>query len=233
MLRGTQVAWNRLRGFACVGPVRLPIDRSVLSPRMERRLTRGKYERHEAGVARDLLHDGDVILELGAGIGFISSYLRKATRVGRIVTYEANPDLIAYIESAYERNAATGIEVRHGVVLPDPTTSTIPFYIRSNLLESSLSLADGPISRAVDVPVRSLASVLEEVAPTAAVIDIEGGEVGVLEASDLDPIRRLILEIHPALYGTSGMARVFAALARHGFDYRAEMSRANVLALER
>lgn len=233
MLREAQVALNRLRGYASVGPVRLPIDRAVLSWRAEKTLARGKYEWKEAAVAKNLLRDGDVVLELGGGLGYISTYLRRASGAGRIVTYEANPELIAYIGAVHRLNMAVNIDVRHGVVLANPQAPTTRFHIRQSILESSLSEADGPVSRAVDVPVVRLRDVLDDVRPTAAVIDIEGGEIDVLEADDLLPIRRLVLEIHPALYGTPGMARTFAALRRHGFAYKTSASRDQVLALER
>ena len=45
-------------------------------------------------------------------------------------------------------------------------------------------------------------------------------------------VQRLILEIHPALYGIPGMKRIFDGLVRHGFSCAAKAS-GNVLALER
>jgi FkbM family methyltransferase len=228
---------NRLRGCANIGSIRLPIDHTVLSRRMERRLARGRYEPSVAAAAMEMVRDGDTVVELGGGLGYISAYLRRHTGAGRIVSYEANPHLISYARDVHRHSSALAIEVRHAVVLPVPSGATMPFYIRSDFAASSLNESDGQPDQVVDVPVTSWSDVLDEIKPTVAIVDIEGGELDLLEAGDFDPVQRLVLETHPALYGTRGMKRLYAALAKHGFEYRSlyhvRGSTAPVIALER
>jgi FkbM family methyltransferase len=200
---------------------------------MEFLLAGGAYEREEIAAVTKLLRDGDVVLELGGGLGYVSAYLRSMTKVGRIITYEANADLIPYIRDVHRINQVKEIEVRHGVVLSKPLSASLPFYVRADFWESSLYESDGAIARIAEVPAVSWRAVLDELKPSAAIIDIEGGELDLLEADTFGPIRRLIVEAHPALYGTSGMKRLFDGLVQHGFRYVAKATKGNVLALER
>ena len=233
ILSRAQAAYDRARGFARVGPVKLPLDRTVLSRRIEAKLARGTYEAHEAAAARKLLRDGDVVVELGGGLGYISTYLRRMTKIGWLVTYEANPDLIPYILNVHRINRVKEIEVRHGIVLSDPPGDALPFYIREDFWDSSLSGNEGAVTRIVEVPTVSWSAVLDELKPSAAIIDIEGGELDLLEADSFGSIERLIVEAHPALYGIPGMKRLFDGLAQHGFGYAANGSSGSVLGLER
>ena len=233
ILLRAQIAYNRARGFARVRSVQLPLDLTVISGRIEAKLARRTYEEREAAASRKLLHVGDAVLELGGGLGFISTYLRRMTKIGRLVTYEANPDLIPYIYNVHRINQANDIEVRHGIVLSDPPGDTMPFYIREDFWESSLSESDGAVARIVDVPTVSWRAVLDELKPSAAIVDIEGGELDLLEADTFGSIERLIVEAHPALYGVPGMKRLFDGLARHGFGYVPNASSGTVLGLER
>ena len=47
---------------------------------------------------------GDTVLELGGGIGYMSTLLAVKTRA-RVVSFEANPALIDYIRSVHAANA--------------------------------------------------------------------------------------------------------------------------------
>ena len=179
------------------------------------------------------MRNGDVVLELGGGLGYLSAYLRSMTNIGRYILYEANPDLIPYIGDVHRINQAKGIEVRHGVVVPNPSSDSVPFFVRTDVWASSLNESDGAVVRVVQVPTVSWRSILDELKPSAAIVDIEGGELELLEADEFGSIQRLIVEAHPALYGIPGMKRLFDALARHGFVYAEKGTGENVLALER
>lgn len=235
--REIRLRLNRWRGYARQQGIRVPVDRTILSDVVERALTGNRYEHWEARLARRLLHPSDTVLELGSGLGFMSALLRRHTPVGRIVTYEANPDLIDYIARLHKLNGISDVEVRHGVVLADPQARSIPFHIRANMWSSSLSPdgseQEGLVLRSVEVPVFAWADVIEEMQPNAVVMDIEGGELGIIDACDFGPIRRMVVELHPRAYGIAGMARIYGALDRHRFVDQLGISHDNVLAIER
>jgi FkbM family methyltransferase len=202
---------------------------------IERTLARRTYEKDETRAAPRLFERAGTVLELGAGLGFLSACLRRQTNVGRIVAYEANPDLIDYIARVHKTNGIVDIEVRHGIVLPTPPPqSTAPFYIRADMWASSLDPNAGkPVVRTVDVPAFAWADVIADIQPDALMMDIEGGELDLIASCDPGPIKRMMVELHPAVYGVTGMSRIFQGLERHGFVYKSQLSHGSVLALER
>jgi len=208
---------NRIRGEAMVSGIVLPIDRSILSPQMELTLAAGRYERRERKLASRVVRDGDVVLELGAGLGFISSYLRKSTGVGKIVAVEANPRLIPYIQRVHAMNASTNIEVLNGVVVPDHAgPASFSFYCRRDFWASSLS-DTSPYEAELQVKTHVLPDLLTTYRPDVLVMDIEGGEIELLSAKDLGSIRAAVIETHPYAYGAAGLAALESNLQRLGF----------------
>jgi FkbM family methyltransferase len=227
---------SRWSGQTTHKDVRFPLRHPAVSPVVERALVRGSYEVAEANAVREIIRPTDRVLELGAGLGFIGAYLRRTCRVAHVCSYEANPDLIAYIRQVHELNEIDGVEIRHGVVLANPNGhTTVPFHARRDMWWGSLSDQDvggGPITCTVDVPVAAWSAVLSEVAPTALVMDIEGGELDLITAGAFLTIERIVVELHPAVYGLAGLARISAALDQLGFAHTSG-SDGLVLALER
>ena len=108
---------NRLRGYGYSVGIRVPIDRTLLSYAVEQRIAIGRNQAAEFKCARGVVRSGDVVLELGGGLGVISAALRRETAASRIISFEANPDLLTYAKLTHQLNGASNIEVRHGVVL--------------------------------------------------------------------------------------------------------------------
>ena len=57
---------------------------------------------------------------------------------------------------------------------------------------------------------------LDSLKPTVIVCDIEGGEDGLFDATDLSSVRHIVIELHPKSYGEEGAARVLSVLAARG-----------------
>jgi FkbM family methyltransferase len=212
--RKLKVLRNRARGNAICGDVvRLPIDHSIMSYLIEKALATGRYEGNEAELARSLIQPNDTVLELGAGLGFLSTYLRLTSPAGRIVCYEANWALMPYIANLHALNKAYGIDVRNAVVFPNPTAETVPFHVHPDFWASGLEPVDDRCRR-VEVPVERLSDVMASVRPDVLVMDIEGGEADVLEAADLGAVHSVVLDTHDA----DATSRALAALrGKHGF----------------
>jgi FkbM family methyltransferase len=203
-----------------------------MSPTIERSVEKSKYEKNEERACLALCQPEETILELGGGLGYISASLRKNSRAARIVVCEANPALIPYMERVYELNDLKGIELRHCVALPTRSESLAPFYIREDMWASSLDENVAPYVRSILVPTISWRHLLDEVRPTALVIDIEGGEVDILPL-DLGPIRRIVVELHPVYYGQVKEREIIDGLIGRGFRVREDLSHRTVWALER
>src|ERR687884_78465 len=64
-----------------------------MSRRVERALTRGGYEREELRLIGSVLSPGDVVLEVGAGLGLVSTYCAQRIGSTRVFALEADPEL--------------------------------------------------------------------------------------------------------------------------------------------
>lgn len=208
---------NRLRGGADVSGVWLPIDRGILSPRMELSLAAGRYEARERAMATRVIQPGDVVLELGSGLGFISSYVRQCTGAGKIICVEANPRLIPYINNVHALNCVANVEVLNRVVVAtESSPQTFPFYCRSDFWASSLSPLS-PYNRVVDVPAVPFAEILRTHRPDVLIMDIEGGEIDLMKTPSLGSIRTVVVETHAGAYGAAGIRALEDDIARLGF----------------
>ncbi|HET9067567.1 MAG TPA: FkbM family methyltransferase, partial [Amaricoccus sp.] len=74
-----------------------PLDPSVVTPAIRAAILSGRFEAEEASQIPRIVRPGDRVLEIGAGIGFISTLLSRQPRVARVVAVEANPNLIDYM----------------------------------------------------------------------------------------------------------------------------------------
>jgi len=174
------------------------LDRRALeSEAMWELVLRGRYERGEARCLLMGLEAGDVVLEIGAGIGFISTLAAKVVGAGNVHCYEANPALVERIQQTHVLNGLAPSVAN--AVLGDGT-SEVEFHVRPNFTKSSLT--PGPdVVRTVRVP---LLDVNEEIARTGAtcvVMDVEGAEEELVRAIDWAPVCKLVLELHPHVLG--------------------------------
>ena len=178
-------------------------------------------ERYERGEARCLLlrlAPDDVVLEIGAGLGFLSTLC--ALRVGsqRVTAVEANPALLATIRATWAANGVAPTLV-HGVLARAPGEAEL--FVAREFASSSVlgEPARGHAAErvAVRVPQLAVAEVFARVAPTCVVMDIEGGEADLLPAIDWRGVRKLVLELHPHRIGEARARELVALLEAQGF----------------
>ncbi len=203
-----------------------------MSRRMRRRLATQRYEAGEARAAASVVKAGDVVLELGSGLGFISSYLRKHTPAGRIVCVEANPHLIPYIQRVHQLNAVFEAKVIHGIASASDGDAAVPFYCRRDFWASSLA-PEPAYEHVASVPAIPFSKLVSEHRPDILVMDIEGGEHQLLAVQAIDGVRAVVLEVHPVVYGEAGVRVVRDHLARLSFQLVAEYDRGSVLVYQR
>ncbi len=209
--------------------IRVPVVAPIINDRMRGVIESGRYERNEVRLLERIVTPDDRVLELGAGVGVVSTAAARKIGADRVTTIEANPDLIPLIRETHRLNAVEGIRLIHGVGLSAPEVPELPFYLRENFWASSLDWrrqdrrATG--LRTVSVPTIDLNSLMAEVAPTILVMDIEGGELELLDALDLRSVRAVIMEFHPRVYGQAGVSRIFDNLRIAGLAYDPMQSR--------
>lgn len=208
-----------------------PDDPAVITPKLRRLLRRRDYEAREAAAVRALVGKEDVALELGGGIGYMSTLMARSCKAKAVFSFEANPTLIPFIERVYAANKVTTAHVTNALLGPKAGTAT--FYERANFLASSLS-ADAPgekseVIREHQVDILPIGEVMAEIRPTALVCDIEGAEADLLPLADLSSLRVAVIELHPQWVGQSGVQAVFDAFHAHGLTFYPRTSNKKVV----
>jgi len=158
------------------------------------------------------------VLEVGAGIGLVGAVIARNAGPKRVLSFEANPELIPVIRTLYSENGLTDrISVRNAVLFAGAERpTTVPFYLHKSYLGSSLSHPGKKLRKTVEVPTHDFASVCAGLDPTVLVMDIEGGELDLLTNTDLSQFRAAVIEFHPGVYGTAGMRACKSALRDAG-----------------
>ncbi len=213
--------------MAFLDDVRVPIRGSALSSKMRRHLMRGGYERAERKILSRLIREGDAVVELGASLGIVTTLLaRKVGSSGQVVAVEPNRLLRPHFERQLAWNQKSAILVE---ALGCPVWSgSVPEEIRSQRFiaaENSLSgRAEG--KSGAEVPWLTLKEIAARAgieAPTAVVIDVEGGEQVWCDLSPgfPDSVKTITVEVHPHLIGEDKAAHCVQALVREGFELTA------------
>lgn len=198
--------------------MRFPLDRAILPPRIRTLLREGTYEAKEATAVRKLVKADDVVMELGAGIGFMSTLVATKTPAKSVHSFEANPQLMPYIAQVHAENNVTNAHVTNAIL--GDQDGTAPFYIRKNFLASSLDpMEDAEDCTKVEVPTRDVNAVIKELQPSVLICDIEGAEADLLPKMDLTGLRAVVIETHPQWIGKAGMQKVFRCLDAAGLVF--------------
>jgi len=207
-----------------VAGIELPLAHPLITPPIRRDIYFGDYERKELDLIERRLAPGDTVMEIGAGIGFLSAYCARIVGGERVHAYEANPALLPIIEEVHRRN-----RVRPRVVhaLLGRGEGEREFFVEPDFWASSL-VRRSPQARAVRIRQLDLDSELRRVAPTFLIVDVEGGEFDLLREADLGGVSKLCMEVHPDVLGNARLSELFAALVASGLALDFTLMRKNV-----
>lgn len=210
--------------------MKIPKHPQITKGRIRGALKSDAYERKECDAVMRVVRPGDRVLELGGGIGYMSTLLSVRKQVARVVSYEANPSLIPYIRSLHAANGVDNVDLRNALLSPQ-AGDAVPFYVRKNFLASSMDREADPDSVIEEVSImqHAIAPVLEAETPDVLVCDIEGAEADLLPAADWSGLRAAVIELHPQWIGQSGVQAVFDAMQRAGLTYFPKASEAKVV----
>lgn len=218
--------------YVQVGGVMIPEDAAVLTPAIRAAMLAGRFEAEESAQIPLIVRPGDHVLEIGAGIGFISTLLSRQRRVSSVLAVEANPHLIAYMARLHARNRVRKVRRLNAVLTNEPVASKT-FYLRRDFWMGSLMPGPNPYEATVEVPTRNLDALLRDEAIGLIVCDVEGAEAFLFEGADLAGVDRVFVEMHDHITGLSGVARLFATLCRQGFVYDPRHSVGSVVLFQR
>jgi FkbM family methyltransferase len=218
LLKLTRMTWFSIRyslnSWKKIEGVYIPVSMSYGYPVL-RFIDNGEYEQNEIAIIKNTLGPGDVVLELGAGMGFVSSYCARAIGSYRVHTYEANISLKPIIESCYTKNDVHP-EVTFAMLGVQAGTRTF-YKDAGSFLASSTERSGTTGSIVSEVPVLDLNEVIARIDPTYLMMDIEGGEYDIFKGIDFRGIQKIQFELHPAVLSSEKIAGIFSRLAGSGF----------------
>lgn len=210
-------------------------DVDLLSDRIRSSIVKGTYEQWEGEAAVRMLSGGERVMELGGGIGFISTVIGKNVKVDAYHIIEADPRLKPVIEKTHKLNGVKGFTVETCMVSSDPKEiekRSAQFAIAGNFTASSAKRL-GVGRREISVPIVSFDQVVREHRPDVLICDIEGSEIDLVEYGDFSAFKIIMVELHPDVFGLPGTKRIFERLGAAGFAYETKMSNGSVVTFRR
>ncbi|WP_039018168.1 FkbM family methyltransferase [Halocynthiibacter namhaensis] len=217
-----------------VNNVTLDVDDSLLNERLSEKLDSGGYEAVEARAASTRVKPGDRVLELGGGVGYISSICATITDPKNIVTVEANPNTVDVIRHNLDLNGASGVNVIHGAVVGDAQDmDTLLFHIGRAFWSSSIATVGSAQKDLVEVPALRISDLLNNHKPDVVIMDIEGAEEHLFDQPWPDFVRQVIIELHPKKYSGRMIQEIFDCMSHSGLAYDPGCSRAALVGFKR
>jgi len=212
----------------------LYVPDSLLNDALTRKFSSGRYERSEARATRMRVKSGQRVLELGGGIGYISSISAQLTDPTNIVLVEANPTLLPVIKNNLKWNNASDVSILHGAVVSDiDTEDSVLFRLDRVFWRSSLASTDTPEDEIVEVPAIGFHQLMSSHKPHVVIMDIEGGEEYLFDRPWPKVVRQVIVELHPKKYEASAIKRIVDCMSESGLTYDPACSRGTLLAFRR
>jgi FkbM family methyltransferase len=210
--------------------IRLPADERLISENIDRALRRGRYEQEERNNLPGLLRQDDVVLELGGGLGLVSTLCARNPKVRQVTTVEANPELIPYIHEVHRINGvADRTQVINGIAIPAPSVDAMDFFLRNDFWASSTNGEVWGWREKTRVPVKDLNALVAKLSPKVLIVDIEGGEGDLFDGFLPGSIRHIYLELHGRVIRRNGIKKIFDDLSGVNFVYDPRFSAHSVV----
>ncbi len=228
---------NRILNYQhALGCIRIAVRDDCVSEIIQKKIRTARYERREAITIGKILNDREVYLELGAGLGLISTIAWLSGRVREIHCFEADPRLVPLIQATHRLNSVVS-QVHNQLLTGDQELINhgfVDFHIRKNFYGSSVNpnVAAG-IVNTLKVPTRSIEQVLDEIKPTVIACDIEGAELGLFGGIRCPTVHRVMLETHQSAINGEGMRRLFNEMHDINFHYDERWSSGSVVVFSR
>jgi len=193
--------------------LRLIAYRADVPKHVSQMLVRGDYEMPERRAVSQLLRKDDRVLEIGTCIGLVAMTAAKIVGGKNVLTFEPNPAAAKVARENFALNNLP-IELVNAALGTRDGTLDLRVADGSWLGASARREFEG---RTVATPMRSIADAVGSFKPSVLVVDAEGMEEELLTACPLDDVRALVVEVHPDVIGTEGVARLSAHLRERGF----------------
>jgi FkbM family methyltransferase len=215
------------------------VDYDNYAPEIIATLESGWYEGRERWLAKEALERDDRVIEAGTAVGLVAMTAASIVGAANVLTFDANPEIVADAQHNFYRNGLGEIKSRWGVLKNLRSISreneTVDFYLAKHFWASRLhaSEQDKSIVRKVQAPVFCLEDEIEAHRANVLICDIEGGEVELLIRADLKGIRKIIIETHYGWIGERETDEMMRKLILDGFSIHLVLSGQQVFMLRR
>ena len=214
--------------------IELELPDWLLGTKIEDKIRRGHYEKKEAEAARKRLREGMKVLEIGAGLGFVTSICAQIAGAENVVSVEADPKMLDPIRGNLARNGHGDVTLIHGAVVPgEYQDDTVMFRPGTLFWGGSLPQVPTSADRLVDVPALQLTTLLKQVRPKFVMMDIEGAEQHLFYQPWPRFVRFVVLELHPSKYDDNAIHRIMQCMGASGLAYDPVSSNGTTLGFKR
>lgn len=216
--------------------INIAVADGVVSDVIQRKIKKGRYEKHEASIISKLMIENEILLELGAGVGLISTLAWLSGKVTEVHCFEADPRLIDIIKETHAQNGVIG-HVYNQVLTSDPeviSVKFVEFHLREDFYGSSTNKKIGnEITDTLKVCTSSFQMAISRIKPTVIACDIEGSELGLFSQVDMPSVKSIMLETHQSAIGGEGMRQVFCDMHNANFHFDERWSKGSVCVFSR
>lgn len=213
--------------------ITLSVPKTMLNDRIAGKLTGGGYEANEARAAQMRIKAGQRVVELGAGLGFVTSVCARATGAKNVVSVEANPAMLPVVSANLAQNGFGDVTLLHGAITGAGTEDAIAFDRKKAFWAGRIADETSDASALVQVPRLALPDVLLEYRPDVVIMDVEGAEQYLFDDPWPNHVVSVVLELHPKQYPNTVIKRIVDCMSDSGLTYDPGPSRGQILCFRR
>jgi FkbM family methyltransferase len=186
----------RAPSVANLNGVDLVLTDPVINEAMQAEIARGQYEQEEVKLADTYIKRDMDIVELGAGIGFVSCYIDTTTDADHShIAVEANKDLLSLVEDHRNYNRCE-FELVHAAY--STQEGSVYLSVDGSFWNGSLYRKGDTLGPIGTTTIRQLVDRFD-LSDIALIVDIEGAEADLLQ-NEMDVLEEhcqlLIIEFH-------------------------------------
>lgn len=208
------IKWEKVKGIYLPLEFRLGFDTL-------RWIVNHKYEINEISIIENTIESEDIVLEVGTGLGFISSFCCQKNN-NKVYTFEANPNNYKICKNVFKKNE---VSPNHENIILGEQDATINFTSDNNrILASSLLIKSDSFTT---IQTLDLNKKISRINPTYLIMDIEGGEYDILKIIDFQSIYKIQFELHPKLLDEVKCNEIFELLKANHFIKNETLSKNN------
>ena len=200
-----QNPWKKVQG------IYLPLSPAIGFNTL-RWIVNGKYESDEISIVDAKLEAGDIVLEIGTGLGFIAAFCAKRTGSDRVFTFEANPLNVATARNVFLKNEVAPV-LQHALLSNHENEKDFPVDHKSRLASSLMRDKKDTIT----VETLDLNACIARIQPDFIAMDIEGAEYEIFNIIRFQTIKKVQFELHPQYLDEQQCLQIFNILESNSF----------------